>query len=163
MSIADRAVAAYEAQQQEERLAKEAAKVRRRVIAYNDISLALEELNLEVEEFELTGDFNGTTWKVVVPIDEDCFLVATCIVPLGVNTPTTKLRVQAEDELYYDMPPGAEGHGGTYGFYGLHGWEMEVSDLASLGRAISKVRQARESWRRKHGVSQDSEMQKEVE
>ena len=166
MSIADRALAAHEHKQEEDRLRKEAQKVRRRGVAVDAISRALETLGIETTDLDLViePDYFATTWKLLVPIDDDCSLEATCRVNRNANTHTTNLRLKPADDLYYDMPPGATARGGTYGFYGLSYANLGVTTLASLGAAIETVRAARKEWRRKHNVdvSQDSEMQKEV-
>ena len=158
MSIADRAVVAHEHAEEEKRLRTEADKVRRRGIAYDEINVALEEFGLQVEDAELEPDYRAKKWHTMIPIDENCglYVQASTDEPREVT-----MRVVPVDELYRDIAPGAENQRhGVYGCYGLNADLLHVRTLADLGEKVVRVRKAREEWNRKHGVSQESEMQK---
>lgn len=160
MSLASRALAAHEHDVKVKALEKEADRTRRRGFAFDLISRALEPLGLGIEELELEPDYRGHKWSVDIPIDADCSL---SIVAETSREGDVHMRVKPVDELYRDIPPGGESRG-TYGCYGLNDMNGlgSIVTLADLGKGIALVRTAREAWNRKHGVSQDSEMQKEV-
>lgn len=159
-SIAERALLAYEAQQEEGRLRKEAAIVAQRAVAVNAIILAAESFDLEIDlddiepavcSASVTSPV-GATWWIVVPVDDDLGLKFEWSSRLG--EPKIAVTAEYSEQLYWDLPPGEETKGqggGTYGCYGLsksHG-AGHIANLSELGRAIVRTRKARAAWRTK--------------
>lgn len=157
MSIADRALAAHQADEEAKRLRREALTVERKAQAFNAISQAAEPFGVDIEMDALKPESvylrNATRWRVEVPIEPDVTLrfwwewTWQEIEKLTIN-------VKVTDQLYWDLPPGQNEKGpggGTYGCYGLgeiHARNIET--LADLGAVIERVRSAREQWQNKH-------------
>ena len=160
MSVADRALAAHAAEEEEKRLRAEAAKARRKGIAVDAIGRVLEGFGMDTTDLEelIEPDYRAKRWSVMIPIDDDCALHLTS----EPDDEIVSTRLVPAVELDRDIPPGEpKTPRGVYGCYGLDKYVLEgISTLADLGRAITKVREARVAWRKKHGVSQESEMQK---
>lgn len=156
MNIADRALAAHQANEEANRLRAEAKAVERQARALDAISCAAEGLGLAVSPEDIVTEHPlGKVWTVELPIDDDMRLRIKWEL-LYHPEPNLKMLVQVADQLYWDLPPGQEkkgSGGGTYGCYNLGGLQgKEVKTLADLGAAIEKVRRARASWRKKWEV-----------
>ena len=152
MSIADRAVAAYEAEKEAVRLEKEAAELRGREEASRIISEEASRLGIPVDTRNLKG---GTVlgWNLKAKLDDDTSI--TFVYRHSKYDPAEiEMRVSVCDQLYWDLPPGQEKKergGGTYGCYSLSNVNgKRVSTLSEIGEAVTKVREARQSWRKKH-------------
>ena len=154
MSIADRALAAYEAEQEAARLEKEAKEVRGKSEAAQAISEEASRLGIPVDASQITGSI-GLGWKIEAPIDADTSIEFSYR-SSRYDPPETELKMRVCDQLYWDLPPGEEiktRGGGSYGCYNLSGVQgKRVGTLAEIGEAVKRVREARESWRKKHLV-----------
>lgn len=152
MTIADRAIAAYEAEQQAKRLEQKAETERARAQAQDFILRKAEEIGLFVSLADVVPSF-GKDWKAVIAVDDDADLQFTCDPSVPETGKKVVMRVRVCDQLYWDLPPDQEvrGKGGSYGCYGLQGiHDKKVETLADLGGVLARVREARERWRRKH-------------
>lgn len=153
MSIADRALAAHEADQEAARLRQEAADMETKAHAIDVIQRQAETLfGIEIDASSFERGYSE--WTATVPVDDDANLVFTKRDERP-NERTVKIdiRVHPCDQLWYDLPPGTEeqprdGRGRTYACYGLE--KFDVRTLPALGAAIVKIREARSKWRAKH-------------
>lgn len=154
MGIADRALAAYESEIEEKRLADELSREQSRGRAVVAIMAAAESLGIDVDP-DAVGLISMSyvpRWQLIVQVDDDASLHFLFQDDVEGNI---SMQVKAADQLYWDLPPGQKvkpAGGGTYGCYGLNADQMKVSSLADLGRQIAKVRKARERWQAKHGA-----------
>lgn len=146
MSIADRALAAYESEQEQNRIQAELKEEATRGAALVTIMAAIERLGLELDDRTL--ERHGSVWRLEVQVDDDATLLFDVTDSGGLT-----MMVKPTDQLYWDLPPGQDKKlpgGGTYACYGLNRDFLTVTTLADLGRQILKVRKAREHWRAKH-------------
>lgn len=151
MSIADRALAAYEADTEARRLEQEAKEARTLGEAQQVILFKAEELGIDLTAEQVTG--GPVEYKATVEVTADLRLEFK-------YRPVTygdqkKLEVVAvpSDELYYDQPAGTTfadlaGRGYTFKCYGLD--RYPVTTLAQIGAALKRAQVAREHWRKKH-------------
>lgn len=163
MSIADRALQAHQAKVEADQAELDAQIARRRERAVIEIGRIAEEFGIPFDPDRLEPGYGGMrvdrgrTWNFAVPVDDDATL--TFKAEFGYvsdNQFGVTLKVQACDQLYWDLPPGQEEKergGGTYGCYSLEDvHKKEIGTLADLGAALVKIRKAREQWRKKHNV-----------
>ena len=159
MSIADRALAAHEADEEATRLRKEAQQIERRAKAFAAISRRAEDFGLSVTEADIVGDrYDGDRrYSAWIPVDDDVSLEFIWEIPwTGAKDVLTTVRGRVADQLYWNLPPGEFEKGPGGGVYGCYSLSMpEINDLVGLGRYIKQVRSARDAWRRKHGVEAD--------
>jgi hypothetical protein len=144
------AAAAAEKEAAEHEAAAEAA--RNRAQAQRSIYMKAQEFGIEVDVDDLDGEFG--VFGLNVPLTED----ATLRIQVKISTvhpPYVECSVKPSDQLYWDLPPGEEkfaGGGGVYGCYSLGQYSglNDIKSTADIGRALMKINQAREQWRRKH-------------
>jgi hypothetical protein len=155
MNIADRALAAHEAEKEAARLREEAAFVEHKARALDTLALAANDFGLEVEPEALEQTRQGKEWSIKLPVDDDLSLLFTWALPyISVHEPVLTIKLDVAAQLYWDLPPGQkkkEVGGGTYGCFQLGSVQgQEIGTLSELGAAITRVRKAREQWRHKH-------------
>lgn len=152
MSIADRALEAYESEVEQKRLEAELKYEQNRSHAAVEVMRAAEVLGIEVDCAGLSR--SATIWRVTAKVDDDASLLFEKYEGGGLD-----MRLVPAPQLYWDLPPGEEEKGpggGTYACYGLDSTYMKVVTLADLGRQIVKVRKARELWKKKHCLKDPS-------
>lgn len=153
MSIADRAIQAYEASEQVKAAEKEAKRARERAEVIETIGRRAEVFGIDFDADKLHGS-DGGYWTYKIPVDDDAELVFNVRPMSGLH-----VSVSPCDQLYWDLPPGQErkepGEGGTYACYSLSK-DREIATLADLGRELQRVRLARDQWKSRHGVEREN-------
>lgn len=152
-NLVDRAQAAYAADQEAQRLEKEAAAIRdkqeasERIRRYADTKLDVLVATDDIYE-------NGSAYEARISLTED----ATLVIVDGRPSPrdgdeTTWAHIKPAEQLYWDLPPNQtekETGGGTYGCYGLSLAALTARSLADVGAALLKIDAARIAWKKKH-------------
>lgn len=156
MNIADRALAAHQADEEARRLQHEAAVVRRRAMAVDAIARLMEQFGIPFDESELVVQWphdEGKRYSFTTQVDDDVSLTASWSMMYS-HEPEVTLSTRVCDQLYWDLPPGetVKGPGGgVYGNYGLgENVNKKIGTLVELGAIITRVRKAREDWHAKH-------------
>lgn len=161
-NIAERALLAYKAEQEERKLRDEAEIVALRASAVDAIIRSAESFGLTIDVDEIEPPVcsaeirspRNASWWIVIPVDAD----------LGLKfewSSTREFEVTAAypDQLYWDLAPGEEAKkpgGGTYACYGLV-CPAQIVNLSDLGKAVIRTREARARWRAKWQKKGDSD------
>lgn len=164
MNFADMAIAAATSEAAAEEFEQRAQRTREHAQARRLIFMAAQRLGvqLDVDTVHDTrpGSTLGPVFAAEVEIDVDARLVFSYEPhPVVSDGPKLQVSVRPSEQLYWNLPLGQEtkdpAAGGVFGCYGLgqHSGLNDVRDTADVGRALLKIRAARELWRRKHCAS----------
>lgn len=147
-TLAERAIAAYEADEQAQELEMEATRIRELAAAVDALGLRARGFGVEFDpdDVEVEGFGVSRRYSVSVPLDDDADLRF-----YWESRGEVVVSVRPSDQLYWDLPPGETEKGpggGAYGCYGLS--PRTVTTLEEVGAEVLKVRAARERWTAKH-------------
>jgi hypothetical protein len=158
MSLAQRALAASDAERQQQQLEIVRKTSERRALALDAIMRAGERFGLEISPSDIhasTPSTQNSAYTYEHQLTPDATLTISMPGYRKAGVDSVEVRVIPVDQLYWDLPPGIEtkpsSRGGVYGCYGLDRTKY-VHTVADVGARLEAIMVAREKWRKKHGV-----------
>jgi hypothetical protein len=156
MDYAELAIAAAAAEKEATELEDKARVTRLHSEAQRAIWTAARGLGLTVDVSKIVRRPHTDVFFAEAKVDADATLIFTYEAQRPNGEGRLDIMVKPADQLYWNLPPDQEtkdiGAGGVYGCFGLgeHSGLNDIETQADVGRALLKIRAAREQWRLQH-------------